>query len=369
MELRLKRRAFLQTSLMSAGGIAVAHSRSYSATELTHRFRDLPEPKRGALRNDGLVIPNALKPGMTIGITAPASGTSKADLESGKAYLEGKGYNVQFGKCLLKRSGYLSAPDDERAREFMDFVESDSVDAIMCARGGYGVMRILPKLDFNSIRANAKPVIGYSDITALHLALYNKSGLVSYHGPVCASEFDSLTIRSFEQVLSENTKNIEGETSPPVMYSNSDVDVVTKGVAEGHLTGGNLTMVCATMGTPYEIDTKGAVLFLEDIAEDPYKIDRMLTQLWLAGKLEECAGFVFGIFKDCEPYKRNSQTIETVPIALWDVIQNRIEPLGKPCVVGMPFGHIKTKLTFPLGVKVKFDATNGSITLLEPSVV
>jgi muramoyltetrapeptide carboxypeptidase len=316
------------------------------------------------------LLPSALKKGSTIGITAPASGVDNAEIQEGIALLKASGYSIVLGNTLTRKFGYLSAPDSERAAEFMEFVERPDIDCILCARGGYGVMRILPMLDFGVIRANPKIIIGYSDITALLVAITKLSNVITYHGPVASSTFDSFTVDYFKKTLCKPITN-EIITEPilseytPISFSDSRMTTLSKGIAKGRLTGGNLSMIVATLGTPYEIDTKDSLLFLEDIAEEPYRIDRMLTQLWLAGKLQQCAGIILGQFKNCEAKKVPGFEVS---FSLQEVLESRITSLGIPAVYGLPIGHVKSKMTIPLGVMAELDAGNKTFSIMERPV-
>jgi muramoyltetrapeptide carboxypeptidase len=313
------------------------------------------------------LLPSALKKGSTIGITAPASGVDNAEIQEGVALLKASGYSIVLGNTLTRKHGYLSAPDVDRASEFMEFIERPDIDCILCARGGYGVMRILPMLDFGVIRANPKIIIGYSDITALLVAITKLSNVITYHGPVASSTFDSFTVDYFKKALhlNEPREALKDEEFTPISFSDSRMSTLSKGIAKGRLTGGNLSMIVATLGTPYEIDTKDSLLFLEDIAEEPYRIDRMLTQLWLAGKLQQCSGIILGQFKNCEAKRIPGFEVS---FSLQQVLESRITSLGIPAVYGLPIGHVKSKMTIPLGVMAELDAGNKTFTILERPV-
>jgi muramoyltetrapeptide carboxypeptidase len=275
---------------------------------------------------------------------------------------------VVLGKLVNRRMNYLSAPDEARADELNAMLNDDSIDAILCGRGGYGVMRMLPMVDFEAIRRNPKAVIGYSDITALVNAIYSLTGVAAFHGPVASSAFDAFTLKHFPSVLfSKKAAGTAEESSEfqEISIESSRASTIVHGVGRGRLVGGNLTLVTATLGTPYEIDTTGALLFLEEVSEEPYRIDRMLTQLWLAGKLQSCKAIAIGQFKNTEA--RRDPTFD-VSYSLREVLETRFKPLGIPTVYGLPIGHIRSKLTVPIGVLAELDATAGRLTLLEPAV-
>ncbi len=314
---------------------------------------------------ESLILPAGLHAGSTVAIIAPAGPVSLKEIKDGIAVLKKYGCRVEIGKSVQNpnRLPYLSGSDDFRAAEFMGFVERKDVDCILCARGGYGVMRILPMLDYKKIRENPKIIIGYSDITSLLIAITQISKVVTFHGPVASSVFNEFTLDYFSKTLFAP----EGISAPfkNIDYTSKSLLTINEGITRGRLTGGNLAMVVSTLGTPYEIDTKDKILFLEEIEEEPYKIDRMLTQLWLAGKLQEAAGIALGIFTKCEEPKRGRPH---TPSALQTVLAERIKPLKIPCVYGLPFGHVQDKLTLPLGITAELNATTKTFTLIEPPV-
>ncbi|MBS1562459.1 MAG: LD-carboxypeptidase [Bacteroidetes bacterium] len=345
----MKRRGFLQ-GLIGAAALPAVVGRLVGA--------DRAEVRPG----QSLLLPKGLAKGSTIGVVAPASSVSSADMREFAATCSQFGWNVKFGPNVTKRNGYLSAPDAERAREFMTFIEDPSVDGIICARGGYGVMRILPMLDFSVIRDARKTIMGFSDITALLIAAYQLGGLVTFHGPVASSTFDEFTVASMMDCIATPTNEPRrGGTT----FKDDRLTVLGSGVARGRLVGGNLAMIASTLGTRYEIDTTGAILFLEEISEEPYRVDRLLTQLWLAGKLQACAGIALGNFRDCES---KGLSFSEPSFTLQQVLEERISSLGIPAVYGLPFGHVKSKLTLPLGVEAELDATSRTFRLVQPSV-
>lgn len=305
--------------------------------------------------------PLGLTGGSTIGIACPASGVSRKEMSSFEALCGRWNVRLIYGSTVGRRQGYLSGSDQERADEFMRFIDNPAVDAIVCGRGGYGVMRMLPMLDYRAIAQRRPLVMGFSDITALLIAIEQLSGVVTFHGPVASSTFDAFTTASMERTVLR-----PAASSPPLPdASYPEASTFVPGVARGRLTGGNLAMIAATLGTRYEIDTTNAILFLEEINEEPYRIDRMLTQLWLAGKLQTCRAVVMGNFRDCEA--KGSNRAEP-SLSLMQVLRDRIGSLGIPAVYGMPFGHVRSKLTIPLGVMAELDATNRRFRLLEQAV-
>lgn len=343
----MQRRSFIQ-SLTAAAAL------SGFGTGLARAGTEFPAPAPLAR-----VLPRGLRPGSTVGIVCPASGANQQDIKDFADLCRFWGVNVKLGKNVSKRNGYLSAPDNERASEFMQFIEDPEVDAVVCARGGYGVMRILPMLDFTSIRQAGKIIMGFSDITALLIAANQLSGMVTFHGPVASSSFDEFTVKSLrETVVAENQQ-------APSAFSNSRLTTISPGMAQGKLTGGNLALVVSTLGTKYEIDTTDSILFLEEVNEEPFRVDRMLTQLWLAGKLQSCKGVALGNFRDCEA---RGTSISPVSFTLEQVFEQRLATLGIPVVYGLPFGHVRSKLTMPLGVQAELDATSKTLKILEPAI-
>lgn len=316
-----------------------------------------------------LILPRALGAGSTIAIVAPASGSTTSDINSGVARLRSLGFNVKKSDHLTKGFGYLAARDEVRASEFMKYVRDPEVDCIMAVRGGYGCMRILPMLDFEEIRANPKVIIGYSDITALVNAVYQKSGMIAFHGPVATSGFDAYSTDSFRRVLMQPEPAGEFEESDQFRgssFAEARASTIVPGRATGRLVGGNLSLVSDMMGTPYEIDMTGKILFLEEIAEEPYRVDRMLTQLVLSGQLARCAGIALGRFTKCEAPRRGGEF--RVSLSLEQVIRNTVEPLGIPTVYGLSIGHISKKLTVPIGGEAVLDAGEKTLTLVERAV-
>lgn len=309
------------------------------------------------------VLPKSLKDGSKVAITAPASPVSLWELRNTTKDLRRMGLEVEIGDTIKKHDKnyrYLSASDQERAGEFMKYIESPEIDCILAGRGGYGVMRILPLLDYDVIKNNPKIIVGFSDITALLIAISVKTGLVTFHGPVGVVDFNAYTTLYFKKML-YNYEKFE-----PITISNRRYDVINEGICSGRLTGGNLTLVVATLGSEYEINTEDAILFLEDVTVEPYHIDRMLTQLWLAGKFEKCKGVIFGDFKGLDARKN---FYPTRSFTRRQVIYSRMKDVGVPAIIGAEIGHDNNKITMPLGTNAMLNATERSFTILEPSVV
>lgn len=292
------------------------------------------------------IKPNALVKGDSIGLIAPSGGVDDLkEVDRAVAFLESKGFGVKVGESCRASYGYLAGSDEGRAADVNDFFADPQIRGILCITGGYGTSRILDALDYEMIARNPKVFIGYSDITGIHLALNRLCSLVTFHGPMGISEVllegESYSTRSWLAALTS--------TSPIGALQNPEAAppprVLVPGTARGELIGGNLSLVAATMGTPYEIDTRGKVVFLEDVDERPYRVDRMLTQLRLAGKFAECSGIVLGDWNNCGPEKGKPS------LSLEEVFRDVLAGVGKPIVTGLRAGHCSPTLTLPFGVE------------------
>lgn len=334
--------------------------------------RRVPPRRSRRADDDGkrlpLIKPPALIAGSTIGIVAPASGVSRGEIVEASAMLRNLGFKVMLGEFLSKGFGYLSAQDAQRADDYMRFVRDPEVDCIMAVRGGYGVMRILPLLDFEAIRENPKIHIGYSDITGLVNPIYQHSGLIAFHGPVATSSFDSYTLDSFYRTLiNTNAAGVFMESAEfkGSSFTEARASTIVAGTGSGRLVGGNLSLVVALMGTKWEIDLEDSILFLEEVHEEPYRVDRMLTQLAISGKLGSCSAVALGRFTKCD-VSRGGEFAMTQSIE--QVIRGILEPLGIPTVYGLSIGHVTSKLTVPVGALATLDADAKTLTIDEPAV-
>ena len=312
--------------------------------------------------------PERLCYGDTIGIVAPASPPrDPKTIDRSVAAVEALGFKARLAANVRKRWGFLAGSDRERAADIMSMFADAKIKAIFCVRGGYGSGRLLPLLDYNIIRANPKIFIGYSDITSLHCALLKKAGLVSFHGPMLNSDLvkDNLpefTRQSFVQTLTQASV----PSSICRGYRHRTVRVLHPGLASGRLVGGNITLLCATLGTPFQLSFKNKILFFEDVDEQPYRFDRMLTQLLLSGRIQQVAGIAIGVNHNCkEPKARRANEYRQ---SLEDVLKERLLPLEVPTVMGLPFGHIRYHATLPIGINATLDANLGDLILLEPAV-
>ncbi len=304
-----------------------------------------------------MIKPEALRPGGTIGVIAPAGSVDPAELAQGVEHLKGMGFRVALGASVAKRLRYLAGSDRERAADLNRMFSNPEIAAIVCARGGYGTSRIIPYLDEDAIAQHPKILVGSSDVTLLLNHLRQHFGLVTFHGPMVAPNFgkqpSSLTDAWFKKIL------VEAWGKGPMAVDG--VKGLRGGQAQGPLVGGCLTMLCATLGTPYEIQTDGAVLLLEDIDEAPYRIDRMLTQLKAAAKFKNAKGVIFGKMPGCQPSSNSSYVLEDV---ICDVLADQTVPI----LCGFPAGHGGEQVTLPLGIPVQIDGNTAAVTLLESAV-
>lgn len=288
-----------------------------------------------------------LGPTSRVAVLAPASAPPEPHLyEAGLEALRRRGLAVE-APAAIKPLGYLAGPDDWRLEHLNALLRRDDIDAIFCARGGYGTLRLLPEVDFEAAAAHPKAVIGYSDISALQLALLAKAGLPSIAGPMVApdwSRMDDFTEASFWRVAA-------GEAPIEVLNpGGAPLGTLREGAAEGPLIGGNLTMITALLGTPYLPDLSGAILFVEEVGEAPYRVDRELAKLHLAGVLERLAGMVFCAFTDCQPLP------DRPTLALREVVNHYAAKVGGPVAAGLTFGHLRPKVSLPIGALARLVA-------------
>jgi len=312
------------------------------------------------------VRPRRLRPGATVGVVAPSSMVAESmPVEIARESLEALGLRVRMGAYTRARYGYFSGRDEERADDVNEMFRDPEVDAVFALRGGWGAARILPLLDWEAIAANPKILLGYSDVTALLLAVHARTGLVTFHGPMGISRWTRFPVEHLRSVLfraeAPTLANPTGADDTLVQTQNR-IQTIRPGRARGRLLGGNLTVLSALVGSPYLPDWDGAILFLEDVDEAVYRVDRMLTHLRLAGVLDRIGGFVFGRCTGCNPGAGfGSLTLE-------EVFRDHIAPLGIPAWTGAMIGHITDQWTVPVGAEAEIDASRGTIRLLEPAV-
>ncbi len=353
------RRSFLHLTVASAAAL------SCGSAFAAKRRKVAAAPSASALP---LLKPRALKPGDTVGLVAPASYTFDLwRLDDAAARVRAIGLEPKFGKNVRGRRGFLAGTDEERVADLHDMFADRSVSAIFSLQGGYGTPRLLDRLDYDLIRRNPKILLGFSDITGLHLAISRKSGLVTFHGPNMLGSLPPRTLESLKKALfvAEPIGEVTNPEEADPLNVEFPLRTVAPGVARGRMTGGNLTLITHTMGTPYEIETKDRILLLEDTGEAPYRIDRMLVQLRLAGKLQSAAGIVFGTCTDCAPSRSSFE----ISLSLSDVLQELLGSLGKPVLAGILFGHTKEKAIIPIGVEAELDAGAKKLTIVEAATM
>lgn len=320
-----------------------------------------------------LIRPPHLSPGDTLGIVSPASAPpDPTAIDRGVAALERLGYKVKLAPNVRRRNGFIAGTDRERAGDLMKMFADRRVRAILCVRGGYGAARLLPLLDYAAIRAHAKIFVGYSDLTSLHCAFLTQAGLISFHGPMLNSDFvhadmPKFTLQSFQRTLSAAAHPADaGPRDIADSYRRKTVKILRRGVARGQLIGGNLSLLGTLVGTPWQPDFRGRILFLEDVGEPPYRFDRMLTHLLNCGLLQKVAGIAIGLNADCEDPK--ARTSREYRQTLEDVFCDRLLPLKVPVVTGLPFGHVPHNATLPIGVQATLDGNRGILALTEPAL-
>ncbi|MFJ5789711.1 LD-carboxypeptidase [Lysinibacillus sp. NPDC093197] len=308
-----------------------------------------------------MIRPKALTKGDTIGLISASGATPPEKLYPAIDSIEKLGFNVIVGETCRARHGYLAGSDELRAHDVNEMFRNPHVDGIFCIRGGYGATKILPRLDFEMIKENPKVFAGYSDVTALHIAFNQKCGFVTYHTPMPSTEFiaqnmDQFTWDSFmKQVMATDNNCLL--LNPP----QQPMTTLVTGKATGQLVGGNLTLITASLGTPYEIDTKGKILFLEDIDESEQRVDRMLTQLKLAGKLDEAQGLLLGAWTNCGP--DNPKHPER-SLSLNTIFEEILKPLKKPILMDLTCGHCLPTMSLPLGRIITVHADTQKIKVI-----
>ena len=314
------------------------------------------------------IKPKRLKLGDTLGVIAPSSALPEQMVVKALANLEGLGFKLKLGKYIREKNGYLAGTDSQRVEDIHWAFSDKEVDAVWCLRGGYGATRILPIIDYNIIKNNPKIFIGYSDITAFHVAIYQKTGLVTFHGPVGTSEYNDFTKPNALNILMNPTPQYKLENADENLKNESNLfkmEVITPGKCKGKLIGGNLSLLSAMDGTPYALkNLKGKILFMEDIEERPYRIDRMLTQMLQSHDFKQLAGIALGVFEGCNPKPEENS------LSLIECLKDRLGNLGIPVIYGLSFGHINHQFTLPMGIEASLDTEGGgSLTLMESAVM
>lgn len=298
--------------------------------------------------------PNHLRPGDTVGIIAPASPPDQEKLEQGIPFLQSLGLHVKLGRHVADQCGYLAGTDEARLYDLHEMFADPTVKGIICACGGYGTARIAAQIDYSLISRNPKVFWGYSDITFLHTAIRQLTGLTTFHGPMVSSDmadedFAPLSQHMFQQLFQPSELVYSEEISP--------LQVISPGEATGEIVGGNLTLIMSTIGTKAELNTRGKLLFIEDVDEEPYRIDSMLNQIRMTGKLDEAAGVIVGDFKNAAPSKRKSS------LTLDQVLDHYFASLNKPVMKGFRIGHCSPHFAIPLGTSAHLSTTHKSLRI------
>jgi muramoyltetrapeptide carboxypeptidase len=311
----------------------------------------------------GIIKPKKLNKKDVIGIIAPGSSPDDhSRIEKGVRYLEKLGYRTQLGKNIGKSEGYLAGTDLERLSDLHQMFSDKNVKAIFCLRGGYGAFRLLDKINYKLIKDNPKIFVGYSEITSLQNAFFQKAGLVTFAGPMVAVDFhedvSSYTEENFWAMITSNKKF--GRIKYP---QDEKLPSLVKGNASGRLIGGNLAVFAALIGSEYLPDITGKILLIEDIGELPYKVDRILNQLKYANIFKKVKGIILGRFVDCYEHDPNKKTL-----TLGEVMDNYIGSLEIPSIYTFPHGHIKDFITMPIGIKIKLNASRGIVEFEESAV-
>jgi muramoyltetrapeptide carboxypeptidase len=291
--------------------------------------------------------PRRLKPGDTVGVVAPSSPFEKEALDKGLSVIHNLGLKTRLAEELFDRKGYLAGSDGRRLAQLMRMFTDKDIDAVLCARGGFGSLKLLIGVDYHAIANHPKAFVGFSDITALHQAFFQQIGLVTFHGPMATTlaEADECSLEAWQMALMETR---------PIRLTSRHAQTIVGGVAQGVVTGGNLATLCHLVGTAFSPRFQGAILALEETNEPLYRIDRMLTQMTLAGCFHGLAGVAVGDFNGCGP-----------PGDMLNLMRDCFAPLSIPVAAGFPWGHTRCNLTLPLGLPARLDADAGEITFLE----
>lgn len=309
------------------------------------------------------LFPKPLQKGDLVGIISPSAAMAdEMQFLFAREAMEALGFEVVMGSHVANRRGHLAGTDAERAQDLNDMFAHPAVKAIVCLRGGSGAARILPLIDYKNIKRNPKPLLGYSDITALHQAIYAQTGLITFHGPNGSGSWNSFNARQFQKIFfDQELVRFENELvkGDDLVIKQNRIQTITPGIAEGIIVGGNLTVLTAIAGSPYLPDFKDKILFLEDVEEGPYRIDRMMSTLQLMGALDQIKGFIFGQCTGCEPSGGYGS------LTLSQILEDFIAPLKIPAYRGAMIGHVPKQFIVPIGAKVRMDASKGWFEMTE----
>ena len=355
----MKRRDFLKSG--AAAGAVIATTGAVVNTLAGERVSAAPLP---------VIKPKRLKAGDTVGLVAPATAIfTDVEADIARESLEALGLKVVLGQHMRDRHGNLAGDDKMRADDINRFFGDKNISAVIPVRGGWGSARLLPYLDFETIKRNPKVLMGFSDITALHNSIQAKTGLSTFHGPNGGGRWDAWSLDFVKRILFggeavtlANPKTMSDRNA--LTQVENRTRTITHGKARGRIMGGNLTVLAAILGSPYVPDYTGAILFVEDVQEDLYRIDRMLTSLKLAGILDKAKGVIFGTCSQCGPGNGNYGQL-----TMEEILTDHIKPLGVPAWQGAMIGHDQPQWTLPFGQEVEIDATAATVTLLDSAVI
>jgi muramoyltetrapeptide carboxypeptidase len=320
-------------------------------------------PAASLKADSDIIKPQRLLPGDKVGLITPGSYVPDAGYEKAVNNLTQLGLQVVPGKYVREKRGFTAGTDEQRLEDLHTFFEDPSIKAIWCARGGYGCSRLLPNINYELIKNNPKILIGYSDITALLQAIFLRTGLVGFHGPVAAATWTPYTLQHIKGVLFDSfTKpyviNLATEELTPEREHFKPYSIQA-GKVSGRLMGGNVSLLAALAGTPFAFDATDKLLFMEDIDERPYSLDRMFTQLRQSANLHKAKGLILGVFEGCNPKKDEES------LSLKETIFDRLSDLNVPAVYGLSFGHVPNNFTLPVGILAELDTENKTLTYLE----
>lgn len=315
--------------------------------------------------------PARLSPGDKVGLVAPAWLITENDLQLSINRIKQLNLEPVYSAKILGKHGYFSGTDKERADDFNNMIKNPEIKGIIFTNGGYGCARILDLIDYDMIRKNPKVIMGFSDNTALVNSIRKKTGLITFHGPISKTIHREYNKKQFENIVMHPVGGYVIESSDKDLQKSAndktlDRYTITSGKVQGELAGGNLSLICSMIGTPYQIDFKGKIIMIEDVGEEPYRIDRMLTQLIACGDLTKASGIAFGICKRCD---KSDKSVAPNSFTLREVIEDRIKPLKIPAVYGLSFGHNEHNFAFPIGLNAQLDADKMTIKLLEKAVI
>ncbi len=359
----MKRRIF--TNQLLRGGLALGTMPFLSSCLSSNENKALMNTENNHKKNK-IIKPKRLQVGDTVALLTPSSSLPAHRLQDAIKNIEKLGLKPKLMPNVNAKRGFLAGSEAARLADLHTAFADNTCAGVWCVRGGYGAARLLPKIDFDIIQKNPKVFVGYSDITALHCAIFEQTGLVTFHGPVGASVFTPYTTASVQKTIFAPTPEYVVEHCAENLQKTTNLfqpKVISEGKAKGRLIGGNLSLISAAAGTPYFPDLKGKILFLEDIDERPYRVDRMLVQLAQSADLRQVAGIALGIFEGCNPKPEEDS------LSLMECFQDILGGLGVPVMYGLSFGHIDNQFTLPVGIEAQLDTKTQTLTYLESAVI